>query len=73
MDGATSHTAILGTQQERRHKLVHCYAANASTQHMTQDPYLNIVAKTGSSKNKKQHVVGCEFVHIEPNGSQLTM
>jgi len=68
--GATTNTDILGTQQEHRHKLVHRDAANAATRHMTQDAHLKIVRKTGSRKNKKQHVVGCEYIHIEANGSQ---
>jgi len=58
--GATSTTDSLGTQEERRRKLVHCDAANVATIHMTQDAHLNIVRKTGSSKNKKQRAVGCE-------------
>jgi hypothetical protein len=33
--GATSNTEILGTQQDRRHKLLHCDAANVATKHMT--------------------------------------
>jgi hypothetical protein len=70
--GATSNTELLGTQQERRHKLVHCDAANVATKHMTQDVYLKIVRKTGSSKNKKQHSVGCEYIMIVANGGQLT-
>jgi len=71
--GATSNTNILGTQQERRHKLVHHNAANVATKHMTQDAHLNIVRKTESSKNKKQHAVGCEYIHIEANSAQLTV
>jgi len=71
--GATSNTEILGTQQECRHKLVHRDAANAATKHMTQDAHLKIVRKTGSSKNKKQHAVGCEYIHMEANGGQLTV
>jgi hypothetical protein len=71
--GATSNTEILGTQQECRHKLVRPDAANVRTKHMTQDAHLKIVHKTGSSKNKKQHAVGCEYIHIEANGSQLTI
>jgi len=71
--GAQSNMEILGTQQERRHKLVHCDAANAATKYMTQDAHLNIFRKTGSSKNMKQHAVGCEYIHIEANGSQLTV
>jgi len=51
--GATFNTEILGTQQERRHKLVHRDAANAATKHMTQDAHLKIIRKTGSWKNMK--------------------
>jgi hypothetical protein len=71
--GATSNTGFIGTQEERRHKLVHRDAANAATQHMTQDAHLKIVRKTGSSKNKKQHAVGCEYIHFKANGGQLTI
>jgi len=69
----TSNTEIHGTPQERRHKLVHRNAANAGITHMTQDAHLKIVRKTGSSKNKKQHAVGSEYMHIYPNGGQLTV
>jgi hypothetical protein len=68
----TSNTEILATQQERRHKLVHGYAANVAAKHMTQDAYLKIVRKTSSSKHKKQHAVGCEYILIVANGGQLT-
>jgi hypothetical protein len=60
--GATSNMAILGTQQERRHKSVHRDSANAATKHMTQDAHLKIIRKTGSSKNTKQHAVGWEYM-----------
>jgi hypothetical protein len=70
--GATSNTAILGKQQERRHKAVHSNAANAATKHMSQDAHLIIVRKTGSGKHKKQHAVGCGYIHIEATSSQLT-
>jgi len=68
--GAPSNTDILGTQQERRHKLVHRDAANAATKHMTQDAHLEIICNTGSSKNKMQHAVGCEYIHIEAEGGR---
>jgi hypothetical protein len=73
MAGATSNTDILGTQQELRHKLVHRHAAPGATKYMTQDAHLKIVRKTGSSKNKKQHTVGCEYIYIEAKGGQLTV
>jgi len=69
--GATSNTEILGTQQERRHKLVHRDGADAATKHMTQDAHLQIVRKTGSRRNKKPHAVGCEYIHIAAIGGQL--
>jgi len=68
--GATSNTELLGTQQQRRHKLVHRDAGNVATKHMTQDAHLKIVCKTGSSKNKKQHAVGCEYILIVANSGQ---
>jgi len=71
--GATTNTDILGTQQERRHKLVHRDAANAATKHTTQDAHFQIVRKTGSRKNMKQHALGCEYIHIKAKGSQLTV
>jgi seryl-tRNA(Sec) selenium transferase len=64
---------ILGTQQKRRHKLVHHVAADAATKHMTQNVHLKIVHKTGSRSNKKQHAVGCEYIHIDANSDQLTV
>jgi hypothetical protein len=69
--GATTNTAILSRQQEHRHKLVHRNTPNTATKHMTQDAHLKIVCKTGSSKNKKQYAVECEFILIEANDSKL--
>ena len=40
---------------------------------MTQDAHLKKVRKTGSSKNKKQHAIGCESIHICVDDSQLRM
>jgi hypothetical protein len=71
--GATSNMDILGTQQERRHKLVHRDAANAASKHMTQDARLKIIRKTGSRKNEKQHAVGWECIRSEAIGGQLTV
>jgi len=72
--GATTNTDILGTQQEGKHKLIHRDAANAATKYMTQDAHtIKIVRKTGSRKNNKKHAVGCECIHIEAIGGQLTV
>jgi hypothetical protein len=40
---------------------------------MTQDVHLKIVRKTGTSKNKEQHAVGGNSIHIEAMGGQLTV
>jgi len=71
--GITPNTSLSGTQQERRHQLVHRNAANAATNNMTKDTHLKIVRNTGSSKNKKQLAIGCEYIHITVNDSQLTV
>jgi alkanesulfonate monooxygenase SsuD/methylene tetrahydromethanopterin reductase-like flavin-dependent oxidoreductase (luciferase family) len=71
--GASSNTSIVGTQHECRHQLVHWEAADAATKHMTQDAHFEIVRKTESSTNKKQHAVGCECLHTMVNGRQLTV
>jgi hypothetical protein len=66
--GAISHTEILGTQQDCRHKLVHRDAADAATKPMTKDAHLKIIRKTDNRRNGKQHAVGCEYIHIEAIG-----
>jgi hypothetical protein len=68
--GATSNTDNHSTQQERRHKVVNTDAANAATKHMTQNAHWKIVHKTGSRKNQKQHVLGCECNLIKATGGQ---
>jgi len=70
--GATSNTELFGKHQERRHKLVHRNAANVATKHMTQDAHLKIVCKAASGKNKKQHAVGCEYILVVANSTELT-
>jgi len=69
--GASSNASLEGTQQQCRHQLVHCKAANVATENMTQDAHLKIIRKTGSGTNKKQHPIGCEYVHIIVYGRQL--
>jgi len=71
--GTTLNTAIFGTQQERRDKLVHRDAANAATKQMTWDVHLKIVRKTGCSKNHKQHEVWFKYIHNEVNSGQWTI
>jgi hypothetical protein len=40
---------------------------------MTQSANVKIVHKTGSSMNKKQYAVGCEYIYTLVNGHQLTV
>jgi len=60
----TPNTSLSGTQQERRHQLVHRNSANMATKNMTEDAHLKIIRKTGSCKNKKHHAIGCKYIHI---------
>jgi hypothetical protein len=69
--GASGNAPLGETQQQRRHQLVHRDAAIVATENMTQDAHLKKVHKTGSSKNKKQHAIGCESMHICVNDGQL--
>jgi len=69
--GASFNASLQDTQQQRRHQLVHREDANVATENMTRDAHLKIVRKTGSSRNKKQHTIGCEYVHIMVDGCQL--
>jgi len=71
--GAASNTSLIGTQQECRQQLVHHDFANAASRNMTQDAYLKIVHKTGSSKNKYRQAFGCNYMHIVVNSHQVTI
>jgi len=61
------------TQQQRRHQLVHCDAAIVATNNKHQDTQFKIVCKAGSTKNKKQHAIRCESIHIDADDGQLTV
>jgi hypothetical protein len=71
--GALADTSHHGIQPERGHQLVRCDAANAATKHMTQDAHLKVVRKTGSSKNKKQHAIGCEYIYSVVNRHRINV
>jgi hypothetical protein len=73
LEGATSITAILRTQQERGHKAVYRDAANGATKRMTQDTPLTMVHKTESCQNKNQHAVVCDNIQIDANSGELTV
>jgi len=60
MMGSASNAPLAETQQQFRHQLVHCNAAIAATENMTQDEQLEIVRKTGCSSIRNQHAIGCD-------------
>jgi len=59
--GDSSNAPPAETQQQcSHHQIVDHIAANASTENMTRDSHLKTVYKTGQSKNRKLHPMGCE-------------
>jgi len=73
LTGISSNAALAGTVQNPRHQLVHRKAANKGTENLTPDTHIHIVSKPWSSKNEKQHAVGCEHIQIEINSRELTL
>jgi len=71
--GASSNGPLAETQQQRRHQLVHCNTAIAATENMAHDAHLTIVCKARRSNIGKQHAIGCEYLHIDVEGGQLTI
>jgi len=68
--GASSNRPPGKTQLQRRNHLVHRNAANAATKNMTLGAQLKTVYKTGTSKNKKQHAIGCKCSRIKVHSHQ---
>jgi len=60
-------------QRQHRLQLVHRAAAIVATENITQDGHLKIVRKTGSWKNKTQHAMGCDSIHIDVDDGQLAV
>jgi hypothetical protein len=73
MIGASSNAPLAVKQLQRRNKLVHCDAAIAATENMAQHTHLKKVHKTGRGNNKQHPAIGCEYLHITMEGSQLTI
>jgi len=64
---------LIGPHQTRRHQLVHRDSANAATRNITPDAHLEIVHDTVSSTHKRQHAVGCEYIHTRVDGCEFTI
>jgi len=58
--GASFNEPPAKRKQQCRYELVHHDAANAATDHVTQDAHWKRVHRNGSSRNKEQLVIGCE-------------
>ena len=71
--GASSNASLAGTQLQCRHQLVHHDTTNTATRNVTQNAHSKIICKTGTSKIKNQHGIGCNYIHIEVNWHQLTI
>jgi len=71
--GASSNAPLGETKQQRKYQLVHRNAAIVAPENLTQEAHLNKVCKTGSSKNRKQHAIRCESIHICVDDGQLRM
>jgi len=69
--GTSSNMPLAETQLQHRHQLAHQDVGNAATENLTLDSQFKIIRKTGSSKNKQQQTIGCEYSRIEADGSQL--
>jgi hypothetical protein len=73
MMGASSSMSQTAPQHQRRFHLVHRDAAIAATEDMTLDTPLETDFSMRSSKNMKQHAIGCEYIQIEFDSRQLTI
>jgi len=71
--GAWSNTSPTETKQLLRHHSVHWNSVNAATENVTLDAHLKMDRKTGSGKNKKKHMMVCEYIRIEVDGPQRTI
>jgi len=72
MTGTLTNVPPGERQQQRRHQLVQHGTAIVATKNMTQDAHLPILRETRSSRNEKQHAIGCESIHVKVDDGQLT-
>jgi len=66
--GASSNPPPAGTQLQCRHLFVDRDSANAATKNMNLEAQLKILRKAVSSRDWKQHVIGCEYSWIGADG-----
>jgi len=69
--GALTKAPPTDTPQQLRHQWVHRDAANAATSIIPLDAHINILPTTRSSKNMKQHAIGCDWIHIRVDSHWL--
>jgi len=73
MTSASSNIPPIETQLHCRHQLVHRNTTNAATENITQYAHLTLVRKSGSSMNKKPHMIGCAYSYHQAASHQLTI
>jgi len=61
---SSSNSLLADTQPPRRHQVVHRDNDNSATEYMTQEEYIHIIYRTGSSKNQKQQAIQSRYNHI---------
>jgi len=71
--GASTNAPPGETQQQCRCELVHHDAAIVATKNVTQNAHLITVGNNRSQKNKKQHTIGCESIHINVDEGDRTI
>jgi len=68
--GASTNAPPGQAKQQRRYQWVHRDTAIVATKSTTPEVDVTTVCKTGSSTNKKQHLLGCESIQINVDNGQ---
>jgi len=72
--GASTNAQSSETQWQCRHHLVHPNAAIAAKENMTQEAHSKMVCKNPKQQEKEAAcAIGCELLHIDVDGGQLTV
>jgi hypothetical protein len=72
MTAASCNASLDRTQQQCRYKIFNFDGANSNTANMTNDPQLEALHKTRSSKYLRLHPIGHQYLHIMVDGHQIT-
>ena len=69
--GGSANTPPAETQLQHRPHLAHRDAANAATEKVAMNTQLKTLSRTGSSRNKTQHAISCEYSRLNVDDRQL--